>query len=123
MPTDTDHADAIISDGSDRSRSVSSVAVLIHRIGVVIAKIVTVIVIDKAVVVVVDAVAWYLSRIYPDIAHKVFVSVIEAGIDVGDDDRGAARRQVPSCGSRDLCHSPKVLIGPQRIVRYCLQAV
>ena len=63
-----------------------AVTVVVHRVAVVVDEIVAVDVVDKAVAVVVHAVARNLTRVLPGIGSKVAMGVVDAGVDDSDHD-------------------------------------
>ena len=77
-------------------------------------------VVDVAVAVVVDAVARDLAGVGPDAAGQVGVVQVDAGVEHGDDRRGAPRRDAPGLGGVDV-HVLGVVQPPEpaehRIVR------
>ena len=72
-----------------------AVAILIHRLAVGTVEIIAVNVVSKAVVVIVDTVAWYLGCIGPHVGGKVGMVVINPRIDYGNDQARVARLSVP----------------------------
>ena len=61
--------------------NVRSVAVVVHRIAVVVDEIVAVNVVDEAVAVVVFAVAGDFVGVRPDVRRKVAMGVVDAGVE------------------------------------------
>ena len=79
----------LFADGADGAGDVRAVAVVVHRVAVVVDEVVAVDVVDEAVAVVVDsAVARRLRRGWSRCWRQVGVGVVDAGVDDGDD--GAA---------------------------------
>jgi hypothetical protein len=62
------------------------VAVVVHRVGVVVARVDPKDVVDVAVAVVVDAVAGRLERVVPHVGGEVRVGVVDAGVNHADHD-------------------------------------
>ena len=83
---DAAHALAVVARGPDDPRHVRPVAVAsgVHRVAVVVRKVVPVHVVDKPVAIVVLAVPWDLARVPPDVAHQVRMRVVDAAIDDAD---------------------------------------
>ena len=79
-----------------------AVAVDVHRVGITSGKVPAVDVVDVAVAVVVDAVTWNLAGVHPDVVGQVFVGVVNARVDHGDDDTPGAGRDIPGLGSIDV---------------------
>src|SRR5262249_9769888 len=91
-----------VADGADGTRDVGAVALVVHRVGVVVDEVVAVDVIHVAVVVVVDAVAGDLARVGPDVGGQVGVGVVHAGVEDGDDHTTGAGGDVPRLGGVDV---------------------
>ena len=85
-------------------------AVVVHRIAVVVDEIVAVNVVDEAVAVVVVAVAGDFVGVRPDIRRQVAMGVIDAGVEHGHHDLGASGADVPGIGRVDRAHAPKLAI-------------
>ena len=79
-----------------------AVVVVVHRVAVVVRKVVSVNVVHEAVAVVIDAVAGNLARIGPDVGGQVGMAVVDAGVDHAHNDRAAARRDIPSLWGVDV---------------------
>ena len=91
---------------------------VVQRIAISVDEVVPVDVIDVAVAVVVDPVAWDLSRVYPHVRSQVRMRVVDAGIDDGDHHRAAARVGVPgligvNVGARRASELAGVVKSPQ----------
>ena len=71
---------------ADGARHVRAVAVVVHRVGVVVDEVVAVDVVDVAVAVVVEPSAGDLGRVRPDVGGEVGMRVVDAGVDHADDD-------------------------------------
>ena len=92
VPVDAGHPDPVVPDGPDRPGGVRAVAGVVDRIGVAVDRIDAIAVVDVSVAVVVHArCAVALSRVEADVRDEVRVVIIDAGIDVGNQDRGVAR--------------------------------
>src|SRR5262245_65547448 len=97
-----DPADGVMADGGDRARYVCAVAVLILRVVIVGEKVPAVHVVDKAVAVVVDAVAGDLAGIRVDVGGQIRVSEVNAAVQNADYYRAAAGGDVPRLGRIDV---------------------
>src|SRR5262249_46767682 len=86
VPGDARHAGAVVADGGNGPGDVGPVAVVVHRIGVVGHKIVSV-----------DA-----ARAGPHVRGQFGVVVIHARVDDGHDDTTAARGHIPGVGHVDV---------------------
>ena len=109
LPSDTRHLFAIVRGCRNRSRNMRAVAVAIHWVVVLVAEIPPVYVIDEAVPVVILAVIRNFTRVFPDIALKVRVIVVDSGIDYGHYDGCGPFGDLPSLGSLDLRQGPLIL--------------
>ena len=86
LPVHANDARAIVANAADGARDMGAVTVVVHRVAVVVDEIVAVDVVDKAVAVVVHAVARNLTRVLPGIGSKVAMGVVDAGVDDSDHD-------------------------------------
>ena len=117
VPVDAGDADAVVAHGADGAGDVRAVAVVVHRVAVVVDEVVAVDVVDVAVAVVVDAVAGDLARVGPDVGGQVGVGVVDAGVDHGHDGRAGCRWSGPRprrrrCRRRRCRRSGPVLFSP-----------
>ncbi len=78
-------------------------------------------IIDIAIAIVVQAVAWNLARVVEDIRGQVRMVPIDAGIGDADDNVGIAERGVP--GLDVAHHRVMILIHEVRVIGHELQSV
>ena len=95
-------------------------------IGITFTKVIAIIVIDIAVVVIVNAVAGDFLGVHPHIGGKVRMIVINATVNDGNNDLLAARGDVPGfCGTDVNARISRVLHTPEevehRVIRNCGQ--
>ena len=102
LPIDAHHADAVVAHRTDRARHVRAVAVVVHRVGIIIGEVPAHHVVDEAVAVVVDAVAGHLAGIAPGVGREIRVVVVHAGIDDGDNHAARASGRVPRLRRVDI---------------------
>ena len=112
---DAGHAGAVVRRRGDDARYVRAVADVVLRVVVVVDEVPAVYVVHLAVAVVVVAIHCGVARIGPELAGKVGVVHVDAGIHHGDADHRAALRGVPGCGRTDPRQTP--LVGVFGIVR------
>src|SRR5262249_38854679 len=102
VPVDPGDADPVVADGPDRPGDVGAVAVVVHRVRVIVGEVVPVDVVAVAVAVVVDAIARDLARVGPDVRGQVRVVVVDAGVNHGDDGVAGAGAGVPGLRGVDV---------------------
>ena len=95
-PAGTDSIVALTADGT---ATVRAVAVGVHRIALVVGEVVSVDVIDVAVVVVVLTVSWNLAGVALHVVDEVRVVVVDTGVDDRDHETLITDAVVP-CGWR-----------------------
>ena len=101
-PIDAGNADAVVAHRADGARDVGAVAVVVHRVSIVVEEIVAADVIDVAVAVIILAVAGDLARVGPDVGLQVGVVVVDAGVYDGHHRLAGAGGFVPCLGSIDV---------------------
>ncbi len=109
-PVDAGHALAIVGHRADRARNVRPVAVVVHRVAVVVRKIIAVNVVDEAVAVVILAVAGGFAGIRPDVRCKIAMGVVDAGVEHRHDDARASSSDVPGIRRIDGVHAPELTV-------------
>ena len=93
-------------------------ALVVHGIAVVVHRVDAVHVIHVPVAVIVDAVAGDFEDVPPDVRGEVRMRVVDAGVDVADDDAAVAGGEVrPDRLRADLGEAPQAAVEPERIVR------
>ena len=102
IPGHARDADAIVAYGADGAGDVRPVTVVIHRVGVVVDEVPAVDVINIAVAVVINRVSRDLARVRPHVCSKVGMGVVDARVYDADDDRAAARADIPRLGGVDI---------------------
>jgi hypothetical protein len=99
VPGDTGDPDVIVGHPGDGPGHVRAVAVVVHRIVVVAGEVPAEHVVDEAVVIVIDAVvlaaATGFTGITPKVGLQIFVRVVDARIDDGDENAGRTGLHVP----------------------------
>ncbi len=115
IPGHAGHAQRVVADRADRARDVGPVAVVVHRVVVVVAEVPAADVVDEAVAVVVDAVAGDLAGVDPDVVGQVRVGVVDPGVDYRHDDVSASREEIPRVDSGDVC--ARYSAGEPRVVQ------
>ena len=85
FPCNACHLQAIVTSGSNGTCYVSTVAVSVHRVVVIVCEIPSIDVIDVTVSVIVLAVAGYFTWVFPDVPLQVLVVVVDAGVDHRND--------------------------------------
>src|SRR2546423_1307553 len=93
FPVDARDPHIVIAFGSDDSGTVRAVAVVVHRVGEIVNSTEPAQVIDRAELIV--HVLIDIGRSEPDIFHEVWMRVIDAAVEHGDDHLLAAFRLVP----------------------------
>ena len=94
-PVHADHAGAVVAGAGDGPGNVSAVAVVVHRVAVVVDEVVSVDVVDEPVAVVVDSVSGNLAGVGPDVGGQIDVIVVHARVDHSDHDVAASGGDVP----------------------------
>jgi hypothetical protein len=108
FPRDAGDAFAVVADGADDAGDVGAVADGVEGLGGEVGGlgdggVDAEGVVDVAVVIVVDAgAAVELGLVEPDVGEDVFVAVVEAGIEDGDDDVGGFALNLPRGGGTDV---------------------
>ncbi len=102
VPVDAGDSVTVVAHGGDRAGDVRPVAVVVHGIAVAVDEVVPVDVVDQPVAVVVDAVRRHFAGVGPGVGGQIGVGVVDARVDHGHDDAGAARGDVPRFGRVDV---------------------
>jgi hypothetical protein len=121
MPADPGDTALVIGDGACDSRTVGAVTATlsggIGGIGITIAEVPPVDVIDMAVAVIIDARrAGSFRRVRPDIGGQVLVVAVDACVNDGEDDAAVPLLDIPGLGCVDVREI--MLLGISRIVRH-----
>src|SRR5258705_1790908 len=83
LPIDTRNPNVVSAFGSDNAGAVSAMTVLVHRIGVVLQRVITMEILNRSQLTIL---VWlHTGGTYPDVGGQVRVSVINAAIEYGDD--------------------------------------
>ena len=103
-----------------------AVTVVVHRVGIVVGEIPARHVVDEAVSVVVDAVTRHLTRIAPGVRGQVWMVVVHAGIDDGDNDAARPGGRVPclrrvNVGIDDAARLSGVVETPELATRWIIR--
>ena len=102
LPVDAHHTTAIVAHRTDRASHVGPVTVAVLRIIVIGDKVPAADIVDKAVAVVVDAVACDLAGVPPDIGSQVGMADVNPRIDDTDHHTAGARGDIPGLGGVDI---------------------
>src|SRR5688572_1446850 len=95
VPSDANMFAAPVGSRADRSGHVRTVTVVVHGIAIVEHGVDAKNVVDEAVGVVIGIVAGDFARVAPHLRGEINVVVVDAGINDGNDDVGAAGGEVP----------------------------
>mmetsp|Transcript_93197 Transcript_93197/g.287600 ORF Transcript_93197/g.287600 Transcript_93197/m.287600 type:complete len:664 (+) Transcript_93197:2148-4139(+) len=113
-PSDPGDAQGVVANARDGPGAVRAVPLVVHGVAVLVDKVSPVHIIDKAVLVIVDAIARDLTRVHPHVLLQVVVRVIDARVDDGHDDAsaGLAREGLPrlrgvDVGALVVVHGPE----------------
>ena len=74
----------------------------VHGVAIAIGKVIAMNVIDVSVIVIIDPVAWNLTRISPHVSGQIRVVIVHAGIDHGDNHIPTADGFIPGFDSTDV---------------------
>ena len=126
--SNTCYTNLIVAHRTDDPGHMRSMTMVIHRIGIVIAKVPAMDVIDKPVEIVINTVAGNFAGVGPDVSGQIRVRIVHAGVNHGDDNVPTPRFNIPCFGGINIgvCNTaglPSVmqamLLVKLRVIGYC----
>ena len=102
IPVNTNHTNIVITYPSNGACNMSTMTMIIHRVAIVIDKVITIDIVYITIAIIIYAIARNFAGISPHIVFQVFVGIIDAGINNTNNHIAITRSNIPGFGAINI---------------------